>query len=237
MGPSTFALTLFFVATTATPASTLQAGIKAYKRLDDDKAIAAFQEVLASNPPSELAARAHLYLGLIAFNAIHPDEAREEFKKALEANSAIEVPKGTSPKAQLAFAEARRALTRELATPDVPAPTAPQANPTPISQQPPPDPVVGPPLVVAEPPATSSSSHILAFTLGGVAVACAVVAIVGGIQVANYNSLAAQANKDPGSVPGSSLVSSQGSANFWRIGWIAFAVAGAGSATAGVLTW
>lgn len=65
--------------------------------------------------------------------------------------------------------------------------------------------------------------------------AAAVVAVVGGLQVANYNSLVSAAN---GGTPTSysDSQSARGSANFWRCGWFFFAGA-ALAATGSVLTW
>ncbi len=97
----------------------IEHAVHLYQSMDDVHAAAAFRQILLGNPPGEVAGKAHLYLGLIAFQAFHPDQAREEFKQAIEANPAIDLPPTVSPKARIAFAEARRAVSRELEAPDV----------------------------------------------------------------------------------------------------------------------
>jgi tetratricopeptide (TPR) repeat protein len=97
---------------------TMDQAVGFYEAMDDVRAAAAFEKILRGHPPGEVAAKAHLYLGVIAFNAFHPDQARAEFQKAIEANPAIDLPRSVSPKAAISFAEARRAVTRELEVPD-----------------------------------------------------------------------------------------------------------------------
>ena len=63
--------------------------------------------------------------------------------------------------------------------------------------------------------------------------------MIGGVQVLNYNSLVNSLNAGmayPVST-GYQVASAQGSANFWRYGWIAFAAGGAAALTVGVFTW
>src|SRR5580700_9988254 len=114
LGPLAAFATLLWGAAGAAPgpAPTLSAAIEAYEALDDGRAIDAFQRILAENPPREIAGKAHLYLGLLAFNSLHADLAAIEFRKAIETDPAIDLPLYSSPKATLAFAEARRAVTR-----------------------------------------------------------------------------------------------------------------------------
>jgi hypothetical protein len=102
----------------AAPAPSLDEAVGWYQAMDDARAADAFARILAAAPPGEVAAKAHLYLGLIAFNAFHPDQARAEFEKAILANPAIDLPPTVSPKARIAFAEARRNVTRELEAPE-----------------------------------------------------------------------------------------------------------------------
>jgi hypothetical protein len=205
---------------------TLQDAIAAYEQLDDAQAVAAFQQILSSNPPREVEAKIHLYLGLIAFNAFRPGVADQEFKTAIRANSALDVPPHTSPKAALAFAQARDEVTRELA--EVRAPTAPaQTDASPGTL------LVAPPAEAGPP---TSHSHVLAFVLGGTAVALGVVAAYGGAQVVSYNSLVNTANNS-GETQATAVTSAQPAANFWRFAWIGFAAGGAAALAAGVLTW
>lgn len=101
--------------------------VRLYEAMDDARASAALQKILLGNPPGEVAAKAHLYLGLIAFQAFHPDQARAEFRKAIEANPAIDLPPNASPKVRIAFGEARQAVARQFEAPDL-APAPPRAR-------------------------------------------------------------------------------------------------------------
>src|SRR5579863_2885886 len=92
-------------------------GVTLFEDFKDSEAGAIFRRVLERSPPGFMAAKAHLYLGLIAFNALDPDEAKLEFRRALEANPAAELPSQASPKARLAFGEVRRDMAKELAPP------------------------------------------------------------------------------------------------------------------------
>lgn len=212
------AASAILLSSAASTAPGLREAIQAYQNLDDSRAVMAFRSILEKAPPREVAAKAHLYLGLIAFNAIHPDLADGEFRKAIEANPAIDAPPDCSPKARLAFAEARQEVTRELAKLELGA-AAPLAA-----------------LQKVERP-RPTRGHVLSLTLGGVAIALGVVAAIGGAQVVSYNSLVSSANSDKGQTPAARVVSAQGSANFWRYGWIASVVAAGGALTASVFTW
>src|ERR1700733_5523688 len=86
----------------------LERGIHLFENFKDSEAAVVLRRVLSRSPPGSLAAKARLYLGLIAFNAIDPDEAKVQFRKALEANPAAELPQQASPKARLAFDQVRR---------------------------------------------------------------------------------------------------------------------------------
>ncbi len=124
---------------------TLDEAVGLYQAMDDARAAEAFMKVLAASPPGEVAAKAHLYLGLIAFNAFHPDAARAEFMKAILANPAIDLPPGVAPKTRISFAEAHRAVARELEATDLP---------------PSPHPALGPPpsvVVISNPPAPTAA--------------------------------------------------------------------------------
>src|SRR5450631_1727230 len=120
--------------------------IQLFDNFDDAGAAAAFREILAANPPTRIAAKAHLYLGLLAFNGHDPDLAQQEFQKAVHADSSVELPEG-SPKARIALEEARSAVLKGL--------DAERAHPPRLATE------------VGEP----SRSHLLSLTLGGVAVA------------------------------------------------------------------
>ena len=107
----------------SSPASSLKKAISLYNNLDDAAASKELHGLLAKRGVSDsLAARAHLYLGLIELNAIHTKEARDEFEKALTLDPVLDLPRRASPKARLAFAEARHELQVEMAQPVQPKP-------------------------------------------------------------------------------------------------------------------
>ena len=206
----------------------LSPAIQAYQHLDDRRAIQGFQAILATNPPREVAAKAHLYLGLLAFNALKLELADEEFKRAIRADPTIEVPPDSSPKAALIFAEARQEVTKEVERPEAPTRLRPaSAN--------------GDTLLVdqAGHPIAPARSHLLSFVLGGVGLALGLVAVVGGAQVISYDSYVDSLNHgDVKQLPtGAQVASQQSSSNFWRYGWVVFAAGGAGALAAGVMTW
>lgn len=84
-----------------------------YRNLDDEGATALLNAVLAGKISSEQAAQAHMYLGLIAFNALRAEDAREQFKLALAASPYAEIPTDASPKAKLLLAQIRAELLQE----------------------------------------------------------------------------------------------------------------------------
>jgi hypothetical protein len=199
----------------------LKQAIRSFEGFQDEKASVALRALLARHPPANVAGKAHLYLGLILFNAVHSDEAREEFKQAMLADPAVELPINMSPKAQLAFGEARRDLAREVeASPGsahAAVPAEASATSLEVSTQ------GGP-----------SRSHWLSWTLGGVGVAAGAVAIYGGVEVLTYTS--AVNNAKTGSPTTASSLSST-NAGFWRAGWIVAAAVGAAGLTSAVLVW
>ena len=97
-------------ATVARPPPELALGeaVKLFQDFEDQRAAAVLQALLKRSPPKSVAARAHIYLGLIALNAADADGAQAEFEKAVRTDVLIDLPPGQSPKAQILFAEARR---------------------------------------------------------------------------------------------------------------------------------
>ena len=93
----------------------LDAGARAVNNFEDDRAFQIFTRLLAEGPPSGIAAKAHVYLGMIDFNRLDIDRAREEFRRAVTIDPSMEPPLTMSPKARLAFDEARRSVTAEYA--------------------------------------------------------------------------------------------------------------------------
>jgi tetratricopeptide (TPR) repeat protein len=203
----------------------LERALKYYESFQDEKTLAALRELLARHPSAAVAAKAHLYLGLVLFNGSRSEEAREEFKQAMLADAAVELPFNTSPKARLAFGEARRELAREVeASPEVAPSDALAAAPAAATSA---------STLEVSSEAPPRRSHWLTWTLGGLGVAAGAVAVYGGIEVLNYNSLANR-SKTPG-LDASQFDSTNG--DFWRVGWIVAAAVGAAGLTAAVLVW
>ncbi len=74
---------------------TLARGIAQFNNFGDAKAKVIFEQVLLAHPSSFDAAKAHVYLGLIAVNALDSNRARAEFMKAL--NITTRMTEGTNP--------------------------------------------------------------------------------------------------------------------------------------------
>ncbi|HUB06235.1 MAG TPA: tetratricopeptide repeat protein [Myxococcales bacterium] len=118
LGPAFLACLL---AAAPNPGAELAEGIAHFKAFDDDGAAALLKQSLADQPTPEQAAQAHLYLGLIAFNALRGAEARAEFELALEANAYAELPEDASPKAKLLLVQIRQKMLSAGAKPAAPA--------------------------------------------------------------------------------------------------------------------
>jgi hypothetical protein len=208
-------------ASTDIAAASLGEAIVAFEKLRDEDAADLLHAVLIRDPPSPIRAKAHLYLGLIALNAVRTDEAREQFKIALSANATIELPPYASPKAQLVFAEAetqrRRDLQRSLSAP--------------LSGESPAVAVVAP--VAAPAPAAVSRSHALSWVLVAVGAAALATGIYGAVDLASYKSMAAS----PGNNTQPQLASARSAALFWADAWIPFAAAGGLCGGGAVLAW
>lgn len=126
--------------------------VAAFNNFQDAKAAAELKALIRFRPATEDAAKAHLYLGLIALNALDSNAARTEFKAALAIEPTLEVPYEASPKARLVFNQAQKEFTEESgraaappAQPARPGPTVPlvvespppaQAAPAPRSKLP-----------------------------------------------------------------------------------------------------
>ncbi|MHB8418607.1 MAG: hypothetical protein ACYDCL_11055 [Myxococcales bacterium] len=220
--------------------SLLDRAIAAFESFRDDEAAALLREVLAQQPPGAVAAKAHLYLGLIALNAIDPDLTRAEFKLSLEANPAIELPTQVSPKAWLAFEEVRRSMTSQLANRgrlEIPAQAQSQAPPP--ANAPPPAPTTATSPAPSSPTvekARGGRSHLSSYVLGGVTLLCAAAAIYGGVEVLSYQSMRAQSSAS-NPISYTRLAPAYDSARFWAYGWPAAAGLAAAGLTSAVLTW
>jgi hypothetical protein len=113
---------LCILASMLAAAPSLNKAISLYNNLDDAAAAKELRALLGKHDLADsVASRAHLYLGLIALNAINSKEARDEFEEALKLDPMIELPRRASPKSKLAFSEARHDLQIEMAKPVQPA--------------------------------------------------------------------------------------------------------------------
>jgi hypothetical protein len=211
----------------------LDDAVQFFESFDDERAALKFRALLAGSPPGEIAAKAHLYLGLIAFDNIKPDLAKLEFRRALEANPGVDVPPKTSPKARLAFAAALHNFELEMEGAAA-APKRPRMEPAPAAAT-----AVSPAEVEG---ATAPRSHTAAYVLGGLTLALGAVAIYGGIDLVNYNSMVNTGNGSGGSAlrptyTSDQLASGRGQASFWAIGWPVSAGLAAAGLVGTFLTW
>lgn len=200
------------------PRFALARAINLFDNFDDTHAAAAFREVLRHPAPRQVAGKAHLYLGLIAINRLDTDRAMEEFKTALLVEPTLDFVPSGSPKARLAFDEARHALERQLhsTVTEAPAGAVDDGN-------------------AAE--AKPGSNHALAITLGALGLVAVGVGIYGGANLLSYNNSvnAVQGYKATQYSP--QLQSSASQASFWAAAWIPFVIAGAAGLGAVPFTW
>jgi hypothetical protein len=211
-------LTVAAAPAAGTAAQHFDRGVAYFRAFDDGHAQTEFDAVLALDPPGEMAARARVYLGLIAFNAIRPDPAQQQFEAALLENPAVELPADASPKARMSFDEARQRVARRMASGQSKPGTQPPES--------------APPAAV-EATSSPSHSHALSITLGAIGLVAVGVGVYGAVEVAQYNSLIDQAPQ--GNVQSSQLTSL--SAGFWAVAWIPFVAVGAAGLTAAGFTW
>lgn len=134
----------------------LDDAVHLFQSFEDAKAAVALRELLRRSPPQAIAAKAHIYLGMIALNASDEPGAKAEFEKAVATSVLVDMPPGQSPKAQILFAEARRSVAAApLPAPSQGAPPAAEGTPPAA-------------LTVAETPAPS---HVPAYVVGGIGIA------------------------------------------------------------------
>ncbi len=142
----------------------LGAAIELYRNLDDSGAAQALHSLLRHAPVAAVAAKAHLYLALIALNAAQGDDAKAELREALSIDPTVLPPTDCSPKVWELFAQ----LQREQATSQA---AARPREAAPITASP------APPLVAATAPERPARSHAVSYALFGIAGA----ALVGGV--------------------------------------------------------
>ncbi len=214
------------VAEAPTVQRALADAVELFESFEDERAKVEFLALLGRSPPDEVAAKAHIYLGLIAFNAFQTSEAKAEFRLALEANFAEDLPQNESPKARGAFQQVRRALTAELDTPKSAQPVARRAPAAATS---------GEAAAVEESP--QPRSHVAAYVLGSVTLLLAATAVYGGVEVVNYGSMIGSEAPGRPVYTYDQIVSARNQAGFWSVGWpVAAGLALAGAIGAG-LTW
>ncbi len=213
-----------------TAAADLAQALSLMNQMNDSQAKLLLTQLLERRPPAQLAAKAHMALAMIAFNELHSDDAKREFQLALWADPAIELPTNSSPKAELAFSEARRQLAQSLNGAGAPLLAAELTDAPKAHVAAPPQAVA----VAAEP--VPAHSRALAYVLAGVAVLALGVGIYGEVAVASYNSAIAPGNKSPATW-GPALQSQQSAANVWQYAAIGCFVAAAGGGAGTVLTW
>jgi len=163
-------------------AAAMQQALRFHESFDDGRAVALLHELLHHGPPVDIAAKAHLYLGIIALDALRVADAREEFEQAIGIDPTLEPPLTSSPKVGALYRDVRRKLaTGPEMRSRAAEPAPPSALPPALSPMPPPELTEPPP----EPP-----SHLPAYVVGGVGLACLATGIVLGVV---SNSEASQA--------------------------------------------
>ncbi len=221
----------------STPQAALQAAVRLFEGFKDDQAAAALRTLLARSPPASVAAKAHVYLGLIALNAGDADSAKSEFAAALRADVLVDLPPGQSPKARLAFGQVRSALVAQgeaSATPTKPPEAADSTALIPAFDTAPAA-ATAPAAGVEQ--AAPSGSHVAAYVLGAATLVLAGVAIYGGVEVHNITSTVNTANSaGAGSKPTYSN-DARGPASFWAVAWPVAAGLSAAGVVGTVLTW
>lgn len=214
----------------------LDQAISLFDNFDDEHAAALLRQILSQHPSGIVTAKAHVYLGLVALNAIDPDLARLEFRLALVANPETELPPGASPKARLAFEEAKSALEKQLATAPAPATsTGPAPAPaTSTASAPLPSTSAPKAQAVTQPPA--ARSHGWAYVLGATTLVFAAAAVYGGVNLLQYQAAAARGTP---AAPQSYAVlkPAYDQARFWAYGWPVAAGLAAGSLVGAGFAW
>jgi len=168
-----------------TPRQEFARAVGLFESFQDAQATALLRDVLYRAPGSPVAAKAHVYLGLIALNATDAERAKTEFQKAIATDVLVDLPPAQSPKAQVLFAQARR----DLAAAPIAAPGAPPMPPQSAAP-----PAAAPAVLAVAPPAVSSRpeagpSHAAAWATGGAGLgALAVGGLFGYLQLSAANA-------------------------------------------------
>ncbi|MHB8417236.1 MAG: tetratricopeptide repeat protein [Myxococcales bacterium] len=221
-----------------------------FNDFDDARAQAELRRLLQHPQPRAVAAKAHLYLGLIAMNRFDTDAALAEFKQALMIDPGIDLVIEASPKARLAFQEARHELEGQLASSEAGLRPAPhggaRASPPPAAAEAHADELVDPFATKPAPaaavsaeaaPATRGRPHALAITLGVVGIAAAALGAYGGVEIMQYDSYVNGVNARPGRTAYGAGTPSASAASVWGLAWIPLVAVGAAGIVGGALAW
>ncbi len=214
------------------PQVALHEAIRLFESFKDDKAAAALQALLKQSPPDSIAAKAHVYLALIALNAADAEGAKAEFATALRTDVLVDLPPGQSPKARLAFGQVRSSLVAQGEAATTPPPPQPPTQPAPAAATAP----NGATTVELE-TAGPSRSHLAAYILGGATLVLTGVAIYGGVEVLNFNSTVNAGNSAAAGTKPTYSNDARGPASFWAVGWPVAAGLAAAGVVGTVLTW
>ncbi|HUB10077.1 MAG TPA: hypothetical protein VMB50_23945 [Myxococcales bacterium] len=144
----------------------LAQAVQAIDSFQDGRAEALLKDVLKRKPAPLQAARAHVYLGLIALNELDTETAKARFRQAILDSVVVELPPSAPPKARLLFREVRDELMQspEGAALGQPPPAQGQLV---VAQAP----AVPIPFAETGEPAPRHSSRLAAWITGAVAVA------------------------------------------------------------------
>ena len=181
--------------------------------------------LLALRPPAQVAAIAHVYLGMVALEAhTDPAAARAELILALKLDPTVTIPQSAAPEDQQLFDQVRVDLRTAAEGKPVPQAEAALGEPSPAAPA---------TAVAAGRPATGHGAW--PWVLGVAAIAAGSVATWGFLQMAADSSAAAQSHSQPVSLAQAQAAVSQGQLGL-GVG-IAAAVAAAALALGVGLTW
>lgn len=195
----------------STPVAQLEEAVRSFNNFDDAKAAEQLRMVLAYLPSPDVAAKAHLYLGLIAFNAHELERAQKEFQLAVRLDFEHRASRGLTQGAHRARGGARGGAERAGGT--------------------------TPPLHGGRETGGDTRTHLLALTLGGVALVTAAVAVAGAFEMVSYTSTMNQVANGTLTETADVGIAQQSNAQAWEVATIVCAIVAAAGVTGTVLTW
>jgi hypothetical protein len=218
----------------------LYLGLIAFNAIDPDEAKVQFRHALEANPAAELPRQASPKAKL-AFDQVRRDLSKEtaaaaEAPAATPWEAAGAMPEAAAPAPVPPVAAPEGVASAEMLTPRFDA-AAPAEAPSPAVEAT----SQSGGLIEVSAPQASPSSHVASYVLIAATAVLTGVAIYGGYEVANYNSMVAAGNNavGSGSVPysASQIGSNRGPASFWAVGWPVAACVAAAGVVGAVLTW